>query len=100
LANEDLPASVFTELRLQTQAARLSFYVDANLGGSPHFKCLSPQQPQTADLEVKCKATDFQEENLRLEGAGELAQWLRALTALAEVLSSILSNHMVAHSHP
>jgi hypothetical protein len=28
--------------------------------------------------------------------AGEMAQWLRALTALPEVLSSIPSNHMVA----
>jgi hypothetical protein len=28
-----------------------------------------------------------------------MAQWLRAPTALPEVLSSILSNHMVAHSH-
>jgi hypothetical protein len=33
-------------------------------------------------------------------GAGEMmAQWLRALTALSEVLSSIPSNHMVAHNH-
>jgi len=31
--------------------------------------------------------------------AGEMAQWLRALTALPEVLSSIPSNHMVAHDH-
>jgi len=31
--------------------------------------------------------------------AGEMAQWLRALTALPEVLSSIASNHMVAHNH-
>jgi len=30
---------------------------------------------------------------------GEMAQWLRALDALPEVLSSIPSNHMVAHSH-
>jgi hypothetical protein len=30
---------------------------------------------------------------------GEMAQWLRALTALPEVLSSILSNHMVAFNH-
>jgi len=30
---------------------------------------------------------------------GEMAQWFRALTALPEVLSSIPSNHMVAHSH-
>ena len=32
--------------------------------------------------------------------AGEMAQQLRALTALQEVLSSILSNHMVAHNQP
>ena len=31
--------------------------------------------------------------------AGEMAQWLRVLTALPEVLRSILSNHMVAHNH-
>jgi hypothetical protein len=31
--------------------------------------------------------------------AGEMAQWLRALTALPEVLSSIPSSHMVAHDH-
>jgi hypothetical protein len=28
-----------------------------------------------------------------------MAWWLRALTALSEVLSSIPSNHMVAHNH-
>jgi hypothetical protein len=28
-----------------------------------------------------------------------MAQWLRVLTALSELLSSILSNHMVAHDH-
>ncbi|XP_059126870.1 N-acetylglucosaminyl-phosphatidylinositol de-N-acetylase isoform X5 [Peromyscus eremicus] len=32
-------------------------------------------------------------------GAGEMAQRLRALAALPEVLSSIPSNHMVPHSH-
>jgi hypothetical protein len=31
--------------------------------------------------------------------AGEMAQQLRALTALPEVPSSIPSNHMVAHKH-
>jgi hypothetical protein len=31
--------------------------------------------------------------------SGEMAQWLRALTALLEVLSSNPSNHMVAHNH-
>jgi hypothetical protein len=29
----------------------------------------------------------------------EMAQWLRALTALPEVLSSIPNNHLVAHNH-
>jgi hypothetical protein len=33
-------------------------------------------------------------------GAGEMAQGLRALIALPKVLSSIPSNHMVAHNHP
>jgi hypothetical protein len=32
-------------------------------------------------------------------GAGEMAQRLRALAALPEVLSSIPSNHIVAHNH-
>jgi hypothetical protein len=31
--------------------------------------------------------------------AGDMAQWLRAQTALPEVLSSIPSNYMVAHIH-
>ena len=31
-------------------------------------------------------------------GAEEMAQQLRALTALPEVLSSIPNNHMVAHN--
>ena len=33
-------------------------------------------------------------------GAGEMAQRLRALTVLPKVMSSIPSNHMVAHNHP
>jgi hypothetical protein len=32
-------------------------------------------------------------------GAGEMAQLLRSQTVLPEVLSSIPSNHMVAHNH-
>jgi hypothetical protein len=38
-------------------------------------------------------------EKKRKARAGEMAQWLRALTALPETLSSIPSNHMVAHNH-
>jgi hypothetical protein len=33
-------------------------------------------------------------------GAGEMAQQVRAPTALPKVLSSNPSNHMVAHNHP
>jgi hypothetical protein len=32
-------------------------------------------------------------------GVGEMAQWLKALTALLKVLSSNQTNHMVAHNH-
>jgi hypothetical protein len=32
-------------------------------------------------------------------GAGEMAQWLRALMALPEVPSSIPNNHMMAYNH-
>jgi hypothetical protein len=31
--------------------------------------------------------------------AGEMAQWLRALTTLPEVMSSISTNDMVTHNH-
>jgi hypothetical protein len=36
----------------------------------------------------------------RTPGTGEMAQWLRAPTALRKVPSSNPSNHMVAHNHP
>jgi hypothetical protein len=35
----------------------------------------------------------------RFSGAGEMAQQLRALTALPKVLNSIPSNHMLTHNH-
>jgi hypothetical protein len=35
----------------------------------------------------------------KIAGAGEMAQRLRALITLPKVLSSIPSNHMVAHNH-
>jgi hypothetical protein len=37
--------------------------------------------------------------NVVTGGAAEIGQWLRVLTSLPEVLSSIPSNHMVAHNH-
>jgi hypothetical protein len=40
------------------------------------------------------------EMHIKVEGwAGEMAQWVRAPTALPKVPSSNPSNHMVAHNH-
>jgi hypothetical protein len=52
--------------------------------------CMYVHHMHTVSLEPK--------ESLK-KGSGDMAQWLRALTALPEVLSSIPSNHMVAHNH-
>jgi hypothetical protein len=37
---------------------------------------------------------------IEISWAGEMAQWVRALTTLPKVLSSNPTNHMVAHNHP
>jgi hypothetical protein len=37
---------------------------------------------------------------LKISGAGEMAQRLKAQTALPKVLSSNPSNHMVVYNHP
>jgi hypothetical protein len=49
------------------------------------------------------RETLFQNQNINNnddDRAGEMAQGVRALTALPKVLSSNPSNHMVAHNHP
>jgi hypothetical protein len=47
------------------------------------------------------KTTQLNHSNKEIqEGAGEMAQRLRALTALPKVLSSNPSNHMMARNHP
>jgi hypothetical protein len=45
------------------------------------------------------KMAGMHETRVTAKGAGEMAQWLRVLTALPEVLSSIPSNHIVAHNY-
>ena len=47
-----------------------------------------------------CKYYKWLLKIITVPGAGEMAQWLRAPTALSKVLSSNPSNHMVAHNHP
>ena len=70
----------------QSQGAGLA---SMELFGRAHV----PLEPRFIKLHIR---KFFKNQEL---GAGEMAQRLRALTALPEVLSSIPSNHMVAHSH-
>jgi hypothetical protein len=45
------------------------------------------------------KKKEKEKEKIIQQGAGEIAKGLRARTVLPEVLSSIPSNHVVAHNH-
>ena len=62
--------------------------------------CLNLQAQEDKD-EHLCLVSIFLENCYIKEGrrAGEMAQQLRALTALPEVLSSTPNSHMVAHNH-
>jgi hypothetical protein len=64
---------------------------------SPRTHCID-QAGQSSEIFLLLPP-DYWILNYIPHGAGEMAQWLRVLTALAEVLSSILSNHLVAHNH-
>jgi hypothetical protein len=55
-------------------------------------------QARDASSDLPSVATEPSFKELKL-GAGDMAQWLRALTALSEDISSIPGNHMVAHTH-
>jgi hypothetical protein len=61
------------------------------------------RNPVSKNQKTKQKQNKNTKQNTTIKkkstGAGEMAQWLRALTALSEVLSSNPSNHMVAHNH-
>ena len=59
---------------------------------------LSPSPLHKPDGLVTQYTNDFCIEIIPM-GAGEMAQWLRALAALPEDLSSIPSNRMVAYNH-
>ena len=54
------------------------------------------QENHEYEARIDCSKTLFKKILLR---AREMAQRLRALTALPKVLSSNSSNHMVAHNH-
>jgi hypothetical protein len=85
--------------------AILKSWVDCEkLGGSKHDlipNCIAGWRDgltvKSASLQ-QIPASDLLD--IDFMGAGEMAQWLRALTALLKVLSSNPSNHLVAHNHP
>jgi hypothetical protein len=76
-------------------------------GYAPQEECSThrgqKRESDPLDLEVQmvasCHVGAGERTRVLFIGAGEMAHWLRALTALPEVLSSIPSNHIVAHNH-
>ena len=49
---------------------------------------------------IRENCIQFPQKNKKIKmGAGEMVQWLTALTAHPEVLSSVPSNHIVVHNH-
>jgi hypothetical protein len=64
------------------------------------LRCFDEQRVcSRARAETNVKAASEIESRVH-SWAGEVAQQVRALTALPKVLSSNPSNHMVAHNHP
>ena len=82
----------------------------ACVGSVPKPQAASHQKKQTASHQSPAQmtasrrywsaATGKPGVNTSNPGAGQMAQPLRALTALSKVLSSNPSNHMVAYNHP
>ena len=68
--------------------------------GKKNFQANGPKK-QTGVAIVISNKIDYHQKVIKEdgEGAGEMTQQLRTLTALPEVLSSISRNHMVAHNH-
>ena len=87
----------------QPYSARTHFFVTASLFLRPSTTCGAglchpPPPPIPWDYLLKAsshKICLF----LGCSGAGEMVHWLRALTALPEVMNSNPSNNMVAHNH-
>jgi hypothetical protein len=67
---------------------------------------ISPLEPETRESQVQgqtgihTRTLSFLFYFMKNLGAGEMAQLVRALTALPKVRSSIPINHTVAHNHP
>jgi hypothetical protein len=71
------------------------------------FNSSTPEAEASVSLQVQGQPglhSEFQDRQdytkETVSRAGEMAQQLRALTALLKVLSSNPSNHIVAHNHP
>ena len=92
--------SIFWELVLSfhhrprdgSQGIRLSKRHLLNQSWKQHFQLQKSNLKNIKHIHCICRRSVN-------SGAREMAQWLRALPALPKVLSSIPSNHMVAHNH-
>jgi hypothetical protein len=59
---------------------------------------LETEDRRWALVQVSSETLYYRDQEVRM-GAREMVQGVRALTVLPKVLSSNLSNHMVAHNH-
>jgi hypothetical protein len=69
------------------------------LSSRPAWSRVSSRTARAIQRNPVSKKKQKQKPKQTNKGAGEMAQLLRALTALLKVLSSNPSNHMVAHNH-
>ena len=78
----------------------MSSRTDRALQRNPVWKHKKEKEREREREREREKEKEKERVGFKSEGEGlEMAQWLRALTALPEVLSSIPSNHMGAHNH-
>ena len=70
--------------------------MEVKYGMWDHMSCKNGRSDVRSSVHVAIHYVLFKNAQ---HGAGEMAQLLRTLAALPEVLSSIPSNHTVAHNH-
>ena len=101
LRNKSKTVSSFRSRRISEFEASLVYKVSSRTARATQRNLVSKKKQKT---KTKKKTKNKTKQNkttqkLKPQGAGEMAQQVRALTALLKVLSSIPSNHMVAHKH-
>jgi large subunit ribosomal protein L17e len=88
-------------LKLRRRTYRAHGRINPYVSSPCHIEMILTEKEQTFPKpeEKAAPKKNISQKKLR-KWAGEMALWVRALTALPKVLSSNPSNHMVAHNHP